>query len=166
MEEESKRQRKSGEKEIIEEDRISNLPDGALSHILSCLPTKTAVSTGRLSSRWRHLWKHLSVLDFSDDSDEYNDLHSEERFRSFTLLVNGVLATFLHNPRPIRKFHLDCAHSLLDDMFRAKSVDTWVRAAIGIHLEDLDLNLFSYDNNLKYKLPLSTFTSTNLVSLR
>ncbi|AET03911.1 F-box/RNI/FBD-like domain protein [Medicago truncatula] len=147
-----------------EEDRISKLPDDVLNNILSCLPTKTAVATGRLSRHWRHLWKHLSVLNFCDNSYDFQG-HSK-RFRSFALLVNGVLGTFLHTPHTIQKFSLNCAHSFLNDKFRACSVDTWVRTAIGLHPEKLDLNLVSCCSDIQlFKLPLSLFTSTNLVSL-
>ncbi|GAU24750.1 hypothetical protein TSUD_355790 [Trifolium subterraneum] len=146
------------------EDMISNLPDGVLNHIMSFLPTKTTVSTARLSTRWRHLWKDISVLNFSDDSHEYNHQHSE-RFKSFAVMVNSVIA-LLHNPREVRKMTLECAHSLLDDKFREYSVDTWVRAVIGPHLEELNL-IFSFsDDASDFNLPQTLFTSTNLVSLR
>ncbi|PNY12257.1 F-box/FBD/LRR-repeat protein [Trifolium pratense] len=146
------------------EDRMTNLPDGVLNHILSFLPTKTTVSTARLSSRWRHLWKDISVLNFSDDSHEYNHQQSE-RFKSFAVMVNSVIA-LLHKPREVRKMTLECAHSLSDDKFREYSVDTWVRAVIGPHLEKLNL-IFSFSGEASdFKLPQTLFTSTNLVSLR
>jgi len=146
-------------KAVEQEDRISDLSDGVLNHILSRLPTKSAVATGRLSRRWRHLWKHLSVLNFSEN------YHFE--FKSFALLVNGIFA-LLHNPRAIRKFHLDCLYSVGDDEFRACSVDTWVRSIIGPHLQELNLNLLYIDDEggPEFKLPLSLFTSTSLVSLK
>jgi len=50
----------------IEEGMIRDLPDDVLNHTLSRLPTKSVVATGRLSRRWRHLWKHLSVFNFSE----------------------------------------------------------------------------------------------------
>ncbi|KAL0014082.1 hypothetical protein SO802_001151 [Lithocarpus litseifolius] len=43
-------------------DIISGLPDCLLTHILSFLPTRDAVLTGILSSRWRPLWKLVPVL--------------------------------------------------------------------------------------------------------
>jgi len=130
----------------MEEDRISNLPDGVLNHILSFLPTKSAVATVRLSRRWLHLWKHLSVLNFSDDSHE-DFFKRFERFRSFALFVNGVL-TLLCNPHGIQKMSLNCAYSLnYVNKFREYSVDTWVRAVIGPHLQELNLNLYAVEDD-------------------
>jgi hypothetical protein len=165
MASESKRQRKPEEEEI-EEDRISNLPDGVLLHILSRLPTKTAVTTGRLSHRWRQLWQHLSVLDFADESHGLDSSEQLDGFRSFSVLVNNVFIA-LRNPRGIRKMSLDCAHSLSDDKSRAYSVEAWVRAAIGPYLEELDLTLYAADySGPNFNLPRTLFTSTNLVLLR
>lgn len=160
MAEESKRRK--AEEEM--EDRISNLPDGVLNHILSFLSTKSAVATGRLSRRWRHLWQHLSVLDFMDDYN-YGYVDESQRIKNFAGFVNNVLV-LLRNPRDIRKMSLECDYTLSDDAFRPYSVETWVRASIGPHLEELNLNLFwSEDDRPEFKLPQSLFISTNLVSL-
>ncbi|KAI5004092.1 hypothetical protein ZWY2020_031335 [Hordeum vulgare] len=42
------------------QDRISALPDDLLLEILECLYMRTAVQTGMLSTRWRHLPRQLS----------------------------------------------------------------------------------------------------------
>ncbi|KAJ0014177.1 hypothetical protein Pint_20646 [Pistacia integerrima] len=54
----------------MEQDRISELPDEILHHILSFMATKFAVQTSILSTRWRHLWKFISTIDF--DSFPYH----------------------------------------------------------------------------------------------
>ncbi|CAI0413370.1 unnamed protein product [Linum tenue] len=50
-----------------DEDRLSNLPEPILYHILSFLDTKSAVRTSKLSRVWNRLWKHVSVLDLRQD---------------------------------------------------------------------------------------------------
>ncbi|KAK2437050.1 F-box/LRR-repeat protein [Trifolium repens] len=44
------------------EDRLSDLPDGVILHILSFLNTKHVVRTCVLSKRWKHLWKRIPTL--------------------------------------------------------------------------------------------------------
>jgi hypothetical protein len=44
------------------EDRLSDLPDCVLLHILSFLNSKHAVQTCLLSPRWKNLWKHIPTL--------------------------------------------------------------------------------------------------------
>jgi hypothetical protein len=169
MAESSKRQKPEAFEEEMQ-DRISSLPDGVLSHILSFLPTKTTVQTSILSNRWHHIWKHSSVLYFTEFTDEYYHHRYEDKrselFTSFVVMVNSVL-NLLHNPRRIRKMTLLCFFSLFKDKFREYSVNNWIQSVIGPHLEELDLSLVKDRPGPDYfKLPQTLFTSPNLVSLR
>ncbi|KAM7466564.1 hypothetical protein LguiB_014126 [Lonicera macranthoides] len=44
------------------DDRLSELPDAILAHILSFLDTKYAVQTSSLSKRWINLWISVTTL--------------------------------------------------------------------------------------------------------
>ncbi|GAU51149.1 hypothetical protein TSUD_84670 [Trifolium subterraneum] len=46
----------------LSEDRLSDLPDGVILHILSFLNTKHVVPTCVLSARWKHIWKRTPAL--------------------------------------------------------------------------------------------------------
>jgi len=65
-------------------DRISDLPDCILFHILSSLETKHAVQTTILSTRWNNLWKRLPTL-------RLNSSHFKT-LKSFTKFVSQVLS--------------------------------------------------------------------------
>ena len=47
-------------------DRISQLPDDILHHILLFLPIKTVAKTSVLSKRWSYIWSTFPDLDFTD----------------------------------------------------------------------------------------------------
>ncbi|KAL4358878.1 hypothetical protein S245_026107 [Arachis hypogaea] len=66
-----------------EEDRLSDLPDCVLLHVLSFVNAKHAVQTCVLSRRWRNLWKLLPTL----------TLHSSHfwTFKTFTKFVSNLL---------------------------------------------------------------------------
>ncbi|XP_042756480.1 F-box/FBD/LRR-repeat protein At3g51530-like [Lactuca sativa] len=51
---------------VVEEDRISRLPNELIHKILSCFDIKVAVQTCVLSSRWKLLWTSMPFLNFSN----------------------------------------------------------------------------------------------------
>ncbi|KAK8490650.1 hypothetical protein V6N13_134142 [Hibiscus sabdariffa] len=89
-------------KKAKHDDRISNLSDSILSHILSSFPIKDAVSTSILSTRWRHLYAYMASLDV--------DFHLFRRspgqtIVSFTNFMDKLL--FFHTEGRIEQFRLN-----------------------------------------------------------
>ena len=68
------------ENTIIHNDRISDLPDVLLIHILSFLKTKEAAQTCV-----RNLWSFVPSLHFDFDDFIPNDVHHDEQFVSAVL---------------------------------------------------------------------------------
>lgn len=62
LEKMNKRRKCENQSNEESEDRLSDLPDGIILHILSFLNTKHVVRTCVLSKRWRHLWKRIPTL--------------------------------------------------------------------------------------------------------
>lgn len=113
------------------EDRISLLPESLLCHILSFLPTKEAVCTSVLSSRWRNLWKwaptlELETADFTNDEACVgfirHKLQNFQSLRGFNLCINSSKSrndAALYEPclgelinRKIRRLVVDCYRNI------------------------------------------------------
>ncbi|XP_074305275.1 F-box protein At4g22280-like [Silene latifolia] len=106
-------------------DRISSLPDDVLGHILSFLPTRFAVSTSILSTRWRHLFTLTTCLSFDDEPcfghpKENERIEATRRFKEF---VDKVVE--LHQISLIKKFSLVCL-ATYDDLI----LNQWVINAV------------------------------------
>ncbi|CAI0441211.1 unnamed protein product [Linum tenue] len=59
-------------------DRLSELPDGILHHILSFLDSEFVVRSSILSRRWRWVWKEVLVLNFCGHSCKAK--HKQQHF--------------------------------------------------------------------------------------
>ncbi|KAK9269655.1 hypothetical protein L1049_001433 [Liquidambar formosana] len=129
------------------EDRISNLPDSVLHHILSFLPTKYAVGTCILSKRWQFMWTSISNIDFCD----FMFYSCEKKYSfplettSFSNCVERVL--ILRDASIIKKFRLRCFASI-----DASHVHTWISAAIRHGVQELELSTHSTNIALPYCL--------------
>jgi len=89
------KRKKTSDKRNEEKDRLSNLPEAVLLHIMEFLPTKQAVQSCVLSKRWKNLWKSLSTLSF---------FPSASGIRKYNKFVSHVLSNrdhcvALHNLR-------------------------------------------------------------------
>ncbi|KAL8105214.1 hypothetical protein AgCh_029127 [Apium graveolens] len=164
----TKRQRFLGDISGFNEDRISNLPDGVLSLVLSFLPTKSAVGTTILSKRWNYLWTSVKNLDFDSSSVVYRSSYVsyDEFLNSFVKFVERVL--FFHDGRSVDKFCLSSSSGVCAIQFY-----TWVSAVVPCHLKELEVNSprIRHTDMLSTKfwqvdMPWSLFTCKTLTTLK
>ncbi|TXG70047.1 hypothetical protein EZV62_004982 [Acer yangbiense] len=136
----------------MEIDRLSNLPDPIIHHILSLMNTKYAVQTCVLSKKWRYHWTHI------------HSLNLKFIFKTIGDFGNFVLKVFHRRKRyPLSsiKFHLNDYKS----PSLAKIVSDY---ALSKSLEEFDTNLtvfppslYQCQNLRTLKLgPCSCMTST------
>lgn len=113
-------------------DRISNLPDVVLSHILSLVPTNVAVATSVLSKRWKLLWRSVSTLNFNHSH------HDDNNHETCSLFAQRVHAFILMHDmdQPFTRFCLSSSCPL-DPIH----VNAWISAATQHRVEHLDLSL-------------------------
>ncbi|KAL4619600.1 hypothetical protein ACB092_06G091300 [Castanea dentata] len=148
-------------------DRISNLPESLLCHILSFLPTKDSIATSILSTRWKLLWTLVPKLDLDSDtigtselSADDDDDDEDERDIMFAHVVSSVLAQQecgeLQTFRLQWKFGWDGSH-----------LDAWLRTAAARKVKELDLDILVIDMDVEnLKLPPSFFSCRTLVVLK
>ncbi|XP_018442910.1 putative F-box protein At3g58820 [Raphanus sativus] len=144
-------------------DRVSNLPDEVLCHILSFLTTKEAALTSILAKRWRNLVAFVPCLTIDDTVF----LHPKEGKRdrqaikqSFMNFVDRILA--LQIKFPLKRFSLNCFTVV--DMDR---LDGWIGNVLARgSVSDLDLQiLIPSDKCVFYQLSPKCFECSTLVSL-
>ncbi|KAL5721902.1 hypothetical protein ACHQM5_005487 [Ranunculus cassubicifolius] len=103
---------KAGE---IDEDRLSNLPDPILHHIISFLDDmEDVIPTSMLSKRWRYLWTSLPFLSFKSTYDNF-EYFSDFVYRILLLRDNPTIQTF-----SLKHFSEGC---------RSNDLESWIRAA-------------------------------------
>ncbi|PRQ21245.1 putative F-box domain-containing protein [Rosa chinensis] len=108
-------------------DRISDLPDAILCHILSFIPTKYAVRTVTLSTRWKKVWASVPCLDFCPKDFDF--------YESFLMFVSRLL--LYRGSSDIQKFRLRCLKN--DSQFPL--IDGWICTTIMRHVVELDLDV-------------------------
>ncbi|CAN1792902.1 F-box/FBD/LRR-repeat protein At1g16930, partial [Linum perenne] len=87
-------------------DRLSNLPDSILYHILSFLDTKYVVQTSVLSRVWRCVWKHVNVINLR-----------RSNFRNVSSFAKFIRRALSH------RYELDVSKiSLIDDVGPYKAI--------------------------------------------
>jgi hypothetical protein len=134
-------------------DRISDLSDEILCHILSFLPTKQAFTTTLLSKRWNPLCYSLTTLCFDDKTTGY-DLDKSDRF--FRFIDTLMLSPHVTNQFILKTFCLKCRFRNSDADF-----NSWIEAAKQRRIEEFHFIL----NNVTLNHP-TFFISQTLVVLK
>ena len=111
-------------------DRISDMPDSILGHILSFLPTKLAVTTSILSKRWKPVWRSVFTLDFDDKT--LPDFYSFRRF------VDLAMFRLRDKKTPIYSFTFKLSHS---SRFHQRQFDRIFKFVMERGVKNLNFNM-------------------------
>ncbi|KAL4619603.1 hypothetical protein ACB092_06G091600 [Castanea dentata] len=145
-------------------DRISNLPESLLCHILSFLPTKDSIATSILSSRWKLLWTLVPKLDLESHTIDTSPDDDDEDIR-IAHIVSRVLAQ--QECGELQTFRLQWYLGL--DGSHISHLDSWFRTAAARKVKELDLDILLDDNDFDTEslvLPPSFFSCRTLVVLK
>lgn len=128
-----------GEASCYSGDRISNLPDNILPYILSFLPTRHAVGSSVLSTRWKLLWTSIHNLDFCD-SLVFSGSKSKNYLKRKTIFNGFVDRVLLLNDVPnIGKF------SLTRKTCDAAHFTKWISHIMGRKVQELNISIKNCD---------------------
>ncbi|KAL4619264.1 hypothetical protein ACB092_06G067700 [Castanea dentata] len=129
-----------------------------LHYILSFLPTKDAIRTSVLSTKWRYLWTGTSNFDFDDELCFGKT--NNKKFELGMCLLNLVDRVLLHDAAHIQKLRLSLLFMMHVSAFRSY---LWIHYVIKHNVQELDLCLPIRTTIL---LPPSFFTSKSLSTLK
>ncbi|XP_022737184.1 F-box/LRR-repeat protein 25-like [Durio zibethinus] len=127
-------------------DRISELPNEILYHILSLMPMQMAIQTSVLSTRWRHLWKYTRVVDFHTLPFSFWEIVDYAPIsRSLDLIESPAIESFTV-----------VGHV---GLFSLPHLSKWVDFALSKNVHILRIGLMSaFPTTRFFKLPNSFFT--------
>lgn len=150
------------------EDLISNLPDCVLSHILSKLPTKYAVATTILSTRWKDLFAAIPEpsLEFDDSlilnpgNNNDDESNVEYRIASFAKFTYRVLNVILEEVGFVSRFTLK-----LSEEYQDGQILDWIYAALQHAVPVIDLDICMDYPDLFFEL-INGWTCLRFITLR
>ncbi|KAL3621074.1 hypothetical protein CASFOL_035986 [Castilleja foliolosa] len=136
---------------ITIDDRLSQLPQPILHHILSLLPQKDAVRTCLLSKSWRNLWHGRFKVEFND-----NWFATQKQFWSF---LDNTLQRYLDRNLTLHQFIFDVS-SAFDFVLLQK----WIPVVI-TNMCVRSLKLIVSCGTIVFPLPFIVFQSELIVEL-
>lgn len=142
----------------MEPDRLSELPDEVLHHILSSSPLspRDPLRLSELSKRWRHLWRSTPFLHLTDG----DFLLGECSQGSFTRFVDTLLS--LRDTSDLLSFRLSWCMDLHPEGHHHLSA--WLRYAVGHNSKVISLHF--YEQMMDVVVPECVFTCQRLEELK
>jgi len=139
----------SSRRSIPTVDRISNMPDSILCHILSFHPTKFAATTSVLSKRWKPVWLSVPTLDF--DQENFNDFES---FRKFIYLT---MFSLRDKKSSIHSFALKCGEF---SSFEQEELDNIFKFAMERGTKSFNFHMSHKKHQIKLPLCILSYNKT------
>nr|GEZ67986.1 hypothetical protein [Tanacetum cinerariifolium] len=127
------------ENNTCHEDRITDLPDVVLHHILNLLPIKCIVKTSILSKRWRSLWYTFPDLDFTSLDPYGTKLRDYVTLSNIGSVIANILSLrdkFLNSDVRILRFGAFMSFSGLHAL---------ARNAVRLGVQELDISVATED---------------------
>ncbi|XP_050369393.1 putative FBD-associated F-box protein At5g53635 [Argentina anserina] len=137
---------------MVSIDRISALPDELGIHILCFMPTKDAVATSILSTRWKALWTRLPCLNFYDERD-FGD-HNEEDVDVFDIFVSHVL----HFPDSV---DIEKCALVIHNDHDVLAVDDWICTLVRRKVVEFYF-AFTFDLGTTFRIPQALYMCKTL----
>ncbi|BAU02370.1 hypothetical protein LR48_Vigan10g088100 [Vigna angularis] len=158
-----KRQRPSRKDREGKRDRLSELPDCVLIHMMEFMDTKHAVQTCVLSKRWKDLWKQLTTLAFN--TLFFNNVVNFSKFVSHVLSTRDGSLSLLNLEFTRRGY---AQPHLLDRLMKYASLHNVQQLTILITLNSRPSfyfrpYIFSCETLTFLKLSVSTYDSSMIV---
>uniref|UniRef100_A0A0D9XQ57 F-box domain-containing protein n=1 Tax=Leersia perrieri TaxID=77586 RepID=A0A0D9XQ57_9ORYZ len=116
------------------EDRIGDLPDEVLHHVLSLLPAQQAVRTCLLARRWRNLWKSATGIRIGQDESNPGRVKDQQKFIDHLLL--------LRDSAPLDTCLLRFKGYDKDDVEDTARLNLWFRHALRCKVRFLQLDMW------------------------
>ncbi|KAK0601275.1 hypothetical protein LWI29_022676 [Acer saccharum] len=157
------------EDQIVVMDRISELPDVIIHHIMSYLSTLEATQTCVLSKRWNHLQTSFPILDFDLIYFEEKDLETRRKKRKiyninkFIQFVDASLLRFCEAKVSMQKFRLSM--KVYDAERVASHLEKWIELAVANEVKELDLNVETIGDR-RYSPPETIFSAEFVTTLK
>lgn len=148
-------------------DRISNLPDFILHHIMSFLDPKEMAKTSVLSKRWKYLRESFPILDFDQSYfvGKRQQIHDEGFYRSvldFVDFVHRTMLKFCKLMFQMQKFRIFVNFASL----RGSSLlDGWIGLALQYGVQELNVDIQT-GRDRPYNFPHKIFSAKSLTTLR
>lgn len=141
------------------EDRISNLPNELLCHILTFLPTKHAVGTSILSTKWKNLFPLIPNIKLVlDDKLLLNPESDPGRYLiKFMKFADNLLNVTLRDVPSIHSFSLIC-----HKFSHGRKISSWIQAALRLKAKRMDIRIRLLKN---HKFVLDSLYGCNIFSL-
>ncbi|KAL4569791.1 hypothetical protein LXL04_025434 [Taraxacum kok-saghyz] len=140
------------------EDRITDLPNAVLHHILRLLPIKSIVQTTILSKRWNALWHTFPDLDFTTifpSGTPLTKFLSLNKKKNIGNVITKILS-FREKLSDVRILRFYACMSF-------SGLHALIRSAVRVQVQELDITIATNDT---FNFPRSIITSDNLRVLK